>query len=133
MITKWLSFTLICLLVVTTSPLFISAQTNTEKTASSIAKVKRAVEKRRRVFREPVKVEMLNGTQLKGYISQTGEDSFELTNSETNQVISIAYRDVEQVKKLGSKGETTALWIIGGAAAVGAVVLGSFLIRRSRN
>ena len=133
MIRKWLCFTLICLLLIAASPLLISAQTNTDKTAPSIVKVKRTVIKRRKVFREPVNVEMLNGTQLKGYISQAGEDSFELTDSNTKQVTSIAYRNVAQVKKDGAKGDKIALWIIGGAAAAGAVVLGSFLLRRSRN
>jgi hypothetical protein len=133
MIKKWLSFALVCLLLVTANYTLISAQTQTDKTASSIAKVKKAVEKRGKVFRNPVNVEMLNGTELKGYISQSGEDSFELTDSETKQVTSIAYRDVARVKKTGSNGDTIALWIVGGAAAVGAVVLGSFLYRRSRN
>jgi hypothetical protein len=133
MIKKWLSFALVCLLLVTANYTLISAQTQTDKTASSIAKVKTAVEKRGKVFRDPVNVEMLNGTELKGYISKAGEDSFELTDSETKQVTSIAYRDVARVKKTGSNGDTIALWIVGGAAAVGAVVLGSFLYRRSRN
>jgi hypothetical protein len=133
MIKKWLSFALVCLLLVTANYTLISAQTQTDKTASSIAKVKTAVEKRGKVFRDPVNVEILNGTELKGYISKAGEDSFELTDSETKQVTSIAYRDVARVKKTGSNGDTIALWIVGGAAAVGAVVLGSFLYRRSRN
>ena len=133
MIKKWLSFALICMLLVTANYTLISAQTQTDKTASSIAKVKRSVEKRGKVFREPVKVEMLNGTELKGYISQAGEDSFELTDSETKQVTSIAYSDVAKVKKIGSKGDTIALWIIGGAAAVAAVIGGSLLLQRCRN
>jgi hypothetical protein len=133
MIKKWLSFALICLLLVTANYTLISAQTQTDKTASSIAKVKTAVEKRGKVFRDPVNVEILNGTELKGYISKAGEDSFELTDSETKQVTSIAYRDVAKVKKLSPKGDKIALWIIGGAAAAGAAFLGYFLYKRSNS
>ena len=122
-----------CLLLVTANSALISAQTQTDKTASSIARVKTEVAKRGTGEKKGVEVKMLDGTKRKGYISQAGDDSFTLIDSDSGQAVSIAYGDVAQVKKAGAKGDTVALWIIGGAAAVGAVVLGSLLLKRCRN
>ena len=133
MIKKLLSFSLICLLAVVGTGSLASAQTNTNNTSSSIAAIKADVAKRGTGKNKRVEVKMLDGTKRKGYISQAGEDSFTLTDSNTNQAVSIAYADVAQVKKPGPKGDKIALWIIGGAAAVGAVVLGSLLLTRCRN
>ena len=73
-------------------------------------------------------MEILNGTELKGYISQTGDESFELTDSKTKQVTSIAYRDVAQVKGSGlSKGAKIGIGIAIGAAA--AIILAIFTKR----
>ncbi len=82
--------------------------------------------------RQLVVVKKLDGTKQKGYISQKGDDSFTLTDSKTKQTTIIAYSDVAQVKKPLS-GDTIALTIIGGAAAVAAIVFGSLLLKRCRN
>jgi uncharacterized membrane protein len=121
MITKWLSFTLTCLLLVTANFTLISAQTQTDKTASSIAKVKTAVLKRQTGDNKRVKVIMLNGSELKGYISQAGEESFELTDSKTKQSNSIFYRDVKKVR--GNGLSKTAIISLAAVGAVAAVVL----------
>ena len=121
MIKKWLSFTLICLLLVTANFSLISAQTQADRTASSIAKVKTAVLKRQTGDNKRVKVIMLNGSELKGYISQAGEDSFELTDSKTKQSNSIFYRDVKKVR--GNGLSKTAIISLGAVGAVAAVVL----------
>ena len=133
MIKKLLSFSLICLLFVVSTGSLASAQTNTKNTDSATAAIKADVVKRGTGEKTRVEVKMLDGTKRKGYISQAGDDSFTLADSNTNQTISIAYADVAQVRKSGSKGDKIALWIIGGAAAVGAVVLGSLLLTRCRN
>ncbi len=121
MIKKYLSIALICLLLVTANSVLISAQTQTDKTASSIAKVKTAVLKRQTGENKRVKVIMLNGTELKGYISQASEDSFELTDSKTKQSSSIFYRDVKKVR--GNGLSKTAIISLGAIGAVAAVVL----------
>lgn len=119
MIKKWLSFTLTCLLLATANLSLISAQTQADKTASSITKVKTAVLKRQTGERKRVKVIMLNGTELKGFISQAGEDSFELTDSKTKQNSTIFYRDVKKVRGNGlSKTAAISLGVVGAAAAV---------------
>ncbi|MDQ4120649.1 MAG: hypothetical protein M3209_04280 [Acidobacteriota bacterium] len=133
MIKKCLSFALCCLLLAATNSTLISAQTNTNNNAASAAKIKANVAKRGTGENKRVVVKRLDGTKLKGYISQASEDSFTLVVSETNQPVSLAYGDVAQLKNSGSKGDTIALWIIGGAAAVGAIVLGSALLTRCRN
>ena len=121
MIKKYLSMALICLLLVTANCALISAQTQNDKTASSIVKVKAAVLKRGTGENKRISVEMLNGMKLKGYIRQTGEDSFEFTDSKTKQNSSIYYRDVAKVK--GNGLSKTAIISIGVAGAAAAVVL----------
>ncbi len=83
--------------------------------------MKTAVLKRGTGGNKRIKVEMLNGTELKGYISKTGEDFFELTESKTNQSSSIFYRDVAKVK--GNGLSKTAIITVAVAGAVAAVVL----------
>ena len=110
---------LACLLLVTANFSLISAQTQADRTASSIAKVKTAVLKRQAGGDKRVKVIMLTGTELKGYISQAGEDSFELMDSKTKQSRSIFYRDVAKVRGNGlSKTAIISLGALGAAAAV---------------
>lgn len=119
MIKKYLSIALICLLLVTANSALISAQTQADKTALSITKVKTVVLKRGTGENKRVKVIMLNGTELKGYISQASEDSFELTDSKTKQSSSIFYRDVKKVRGNGlSKTAIISLGVVGAVAAV---------------
>jgi hypothetical protein len=116
----------ICLMFVTAGFIPVSAQTQTDKTDASIAKVKADVLKRGKVFGEIINLEMQNGTKLKGYISQPGEDSFNFTDSKTNQKSTIFYRDVAKVKGNGwSKGAKigVAAALAGAAAVVLYVVL----------
>jgi hypothetical protein len=121
MITKWLSFTLTCLLLVSANFTLISAQTPTDKTASLIAKVKASVLKRGTGENKRVKVIMLRENELKGYISQAGEDSFELTDSKTRQIRTIFYKDVAKVR--GNGLSKTAIISLAAVGAVAAVVL----------
>jgi hypothetical protein len=119
MIKKYLSIALICLLLVTANSVLISAQTQTDKTVSSIAKVKAAVLRRKTRENKKVQVIMQNDTEFRGYISQAGEDSFELTDSKTKQSRSIFYRDVRKVRETGlSKTAIISLGAVGTAAAV---------------
>ncbi len=133
MIKKCLSFSLICLLLVTATPLFISAQTRTDNTDSTIAKVKTAVQKRGTGENKRVEVKMLNGTKLKGYVSQASEDSFTLVNAKTKQPSTIAYGDVAKVSNRASKGDIIILGIVAGAAVVAAVVVGAIIGIRCKN
>ncbi len=133
MIKKYLSFTLVCLLLISANFSLVSAQTDTDKSSKSIAKIKTKVMARSTGEKKRVEVKMSDGTKLKGYISQAGEDSFTLTDSKTNQTTVIAYRDVKKINNSWSTGNKIALAIVGGAAATAAIVLGSFIFIRCRN
>ncbi|HEX8637042.1 MAG TPA: hypothetical protein VF692_03185 [Pyrinomonadaceae bacterium] len=76
---------------------------------------------------------MLDGTKLKGYVSQSDEDSFTLIDAKTKQPASIAYRDVAKVNNRLSKGDKITLGILAGAGIVTAVVLGVFLGKYCNN
>ena len=121
MFKKCLSLIFTGLLMFAANLQIISAQSNL---GNSAEKMKTDVFRRGTGEKSKVVVKMKDGTKMKGYISQTGEDSFDLTNSKTKQTTAVAYRDVAQVKKQGwSKGAKIALGI-GIAAAVTVVVLG---------
>jgi len=126
MFKKCLSLVFIGLLTFAVNLKFISAQSDTNNSVevNKVEKIKTTVNRRGTGEKSKVVVKMKNGTKLKGYISQTGEDSFDLTDSKTKQTTAVAYGDVAQVKKQGlSKGAKIALGI-GIAAAVTVVVLG---------
>lgn len=113
---------LIVLLIFTnTSVVFARKQTvdNTEK-------VKAEVLKRGTNDKKSVRVKMLNGTKLKGFISQIGDDSFTLTISKPNQTTVIAYRDVKKVEGGGLSGGARVGIIVG--SAVGGTVLVLYLL-----
>ncbi|HXH69987.1 MAG TPA: hypothetical protein VNI60_06515 [Pyrinomonadaceae bacterium] len=70
-----------------------------------------------------VRVKTSDGTKMKGYIRQAGEDSFTLTDSKTKQSMVVAYRDVAQVKGSGlSRGAKIAIGV-GAATAATLTVL----------
>ena len=70
-----------------------------------------------------VVVNLKDGKRLKGYITQTIEDSFDIANSKTKEITTIPYRDVAQVKKQGlSKGAKIAVGV-GLAAAITVLVI----------
>jgi hypothetical protein len=135
MIKKWLSLSLSCLLLLTTnSPLQVFAQTRTDNETSAAARIKANVLRFGSGEKSRIKVRMLDGTKMDGFISQTGEDSFNLTNSKTRQSTSIAYRDVAQVKGIGlSKGAKIGLGVGIAAGAVVAVVIAIFIGRYCNN
>ena len=74
-----------------------------------------------------VEVRLRDNTKVKGYVSAAGEDSFTVTHSKTGATRELAYADVMQVKK-PSGGLSTRAWVIIGAAAVAAVVVGVTVI-----
>jgi hypothetical protein len=134
MIKKYLSFALCCLVLVYANSTLVSAQTNIDKNASSIAKIKANIAKRGTGENKRIEVKKLDGTKLKGYISQSDNDSFTLVDSKTRQITTIAYSDVAQVKSSNlSKGDKIAIGIALGAVAVVGIVLGSIIVIRCKN
>jgi hypothetical protein len=83
-------------------------------------KVKLAVQERGAGKHSQIKVTLRDKTEVKGYISQIGPDSFQLTNNKTRKATWIEYRDVEKVRKPGlSTGAKIAI----AAGVAGVVVL----------
>ena len=123
MIKKCLSVTLLGLMLLFTNLQSIKAQTNTGNNTAAVEKIKANVTKRGTGEKARVNVKMLNGTKMKGFISQVGEDSFTLTDSKTKQTSTLAYSDVAQVKKQGLSTTSKILIGVGVGVAVTAVVL----------
>jgi hypothetical protein len=85
------------------------------------ARVRTEVSKLRIGKNAHVEVKLRDDTKLKGYISETSEDSFTVADSKTGASRTVAYTDVAQVKKSGG-GISMKTWGIIAAAAAGAVV-----------
>ena len=131
MLKKYLSFALICFILITANASLISAQT--DKDAALAAKIKTTVAERGTGEKKRVEVKKKDGTKLKGYINQADEDSFTLIDSKTKQSNEIAYGDVAKVKNRSSKGDKIALIAVGSAAVVAAVVVISYFVLICRN
>ncbi|MBA3694116.1 MAG: hypothetical protein H0W77_11880 [Acidobacteria bacterium] len=123
MIKKYLSIFLVGLLLFSADSALILAQTKTDNNASNVEKIKANVLERGTGEKKRVRVKMLDGTKMKGYISQAGEDSFTLTDSKTKQTTVIAYRDAARVEDRGlAGGAKIGIWV-GVAAAATLIVL----------
>jgi sRNA-binding regulator protein Hfq len=118
MLQRYLSIILAVLIAYSahTSLIFAQMQTggNTAKVKAEVARLG-ANEKKR------VRVKMLNGTKIKGSISQIADDSFTLTNSKTKQPTVIVYSDAKNVESGGLAGGARVGIIVG--AAVGATLI----------
>lgn len=94
---------------------------------ASTGKARAAVQKIGVGPKSRVEVKLVDGTKLKGSVSAAAEDSFTVTDAKTGEARTVAYADVAQVKKPGG-GLSTRTWIIIGAAAVAAVIVGHEVI-----
>jgi len=123
-IKKCVLLVFIGLLMFATNAETISAQTKSDNSASTVEKIKTNVLRRGIGEKKRVRIKMLDGTKMKGYISQTGEDSFNLTDSKTKQTTTVAYRDVAQVKGQGLSNGAKIVIGVGIAAAVTVSLIG---------
>ena len=90
-----------------------SSQVRTKETPQP-AKIKANVERRGIGERSRVRVKLLNGAEVKGYISKIEEASFTVTDRKTNRTTNIPYADVQKVRGPGwSKTGTIALVAVG--------------------
>jgi hypothetical protein len=112
MFKRYLSTILTGLLVLSIGPTLVFAQSGADA-----AKVKAEVTKRGVNEKKPVRVKMLDGSKIKGYISQVGDESFTLTPSKTKQPKVIAYQDVKRVEGRGLSGGARVGIIVGAAIA----------------
>ncbi|HXI22592.1 MAG TPA: hypothetical protein VNG71_01875 [Pyrinomonadaceae bacterium] len=69
------------------------------------------------------KVKLRSGEKLKGYISSAGENDFVLTDKKSGKATTIAYADVDEVKKPGlSQGAKIALIVVVAVVATAAIL-----------
>ncbi len=121
MMNKFLSIGLIRLLIIFADSPFVLAQRNAANDNTNVEEIKKSILKRGTGEKQRISVKMLNGTKMKGYINQAGEDSFTLTDSNTRQSTVLAYRDIAKVGSSGlSKGAKIA---IGVGIAAGATLI----------
>jgi len=96
-----------------------TTQAQTRETPRA-ANVKAKVQKRGIGEKSQVKVKLVNGAEVKGYVSKIEESSFTVTDKKTGQTTTVPYADVQKVQGPGlSKGGKIALVAIG----VGVVAL----------
>ena len=74
-----------------------------------------------------VEVRLRDNTKVKGYVSAAEKDSFTVTDSKTGATQTVSYAEVTRVRKPGG-GLSTRGWVIIGAAAVAAVIVGVTVI-----
>ena len=74
-----------------------------------------------------VEVRLQDGSRLSGSVTAAGEDTFTIADSKTGQTRVLAYTDVTRVKKAGG-GLSPRTWVIIGAAAAAAVIVGVTVI-----
>ncbi len=101
-----LSIFLVCLLMNFAGLFAVCAQTSADKQAEVIEKVKESVRKLGVGEAARVEVKLNDGTKLKGYIRDAGQDSFEVVDKKTGATKTIEYRDVNRIK--GNNRSTAA-------------------------
>ena len=119
-------FTSVFLTVVTlTTVLFSSpgsAQSSRQETEARALIAKTGTGEKARV-----ELELNNGAKIKGNIESIAADSFTVAANDTGSLQSIAFADVKKIKnpRNGLKPRT---WIIIGAAAVAAIIVGKTVL-----
>ena len=122
---------LVLVLAVTSNSMALMAGQTADTTnqipgSKNAAKVKAEVQKRGIGKQARVKVTLRNETEVKGYVSQIDDASFQITNPKTQGVTTVAYADVKKVRGPGlSKVASIAIGIV---AVAGALVLIAFLL-----
>lgn len=115
-----LCFLLACLLVLLSLPAGMASESGASDTA---AKVKAEV--MRLGPHAPVRVRLLDGTEIRGRIGEIGARSFVVQDEKRGDKQTVSYSEVKQVKKSGlSTGAKIAIGIgIAAAVAIAGVVL----------
>lgn len=87
------------------------------------AKIKAKVQKRGTGGTSQIKVKLVNGTEVKGYISKIEEKSFVVTDKKAGQTTTVPYADVQKIRGPGlSKGDKILIGIGVGVVVFGIVV-----------
>ncbi|HEX8190818.1 MAG TPA: hypothetical protein VF586_20835 [Pyrinomonadaceae bacterium] len=103
------------------------ARARAQDAGRSAETARAAVQKLGAGSKRRVEVKLQDGTRLKGSVSSAGEETFTITDSKTGAPRTLAYADVAKVKEPGG-GLSTRAWVIIGAAAVAAVIVGTTVV-----
>jgi hypothetical protein len=122
MMKKLISISLVALLLYVCGAMPSLTIAQSRQGESLVEKVKADVAKRGVGKNARVTVKLEDGSKLKGYVSQAGEDSFTLTDSKTGQTRTLMYGDVTEVKKQGGLSLAAKIGI-GLGIAVGVLAL----------
>jgi len=121
MLKKYLSCALAIILLQITAGSALSS-TKAEKDAARLANVKAEIAKRGTGEKARIRVKMLDGTTIKGFIEEAGADNFVLRQSETFAPKTIAYIEVAKIS--GKEWSASQKILFGlGVLAVLSVVL----------
>ena len=121
---KILTFTLAVLLMQTAFVHQTFAETKEEK---FVGRVRTEIAKLGTGTDAKIKVKLKNGTKLKGYVMEAGENQFVVMNSKTGQAVPVVYSQVGQAKGNNlSRGTIITIGLIGVAVLV-LVLLGTSL------
>ncbi len=129
MFKKFLSLTLVALLINVVCVMPVRAGAQVVEQTRNVEKVKENIRKLGIGEAARVELKLWDGTKLKGYLREAGGDNFTVADTKTGAATTVTYADVKQVK--GSNRLTAAkvgLTIAKGVAIVGAVALGTMLL-----
>ena len=88
-----------------------------------VEKIKMKIAKMGTGEKAKAKIKLRSGEKLKGYISSAGENDFVLTDKKSGKTTTIAYSDVDEVKKPGlSQGTKIALIVVVAVVATAAIL-----------
>ena len=120
------TLTIVCLATLIAVCAFVPAA-QAQQQSDQTAKVKAEVVNRLNKKEEHVKIRLRNGTEVKGYITQTSDNGFTLSNEKTKTGTDIAYADVQHVEGRGmSKTKKIAIGVGIGAAVFAAMIAYAF-------
>lgn len=109
------TFFLILCLLLTFTPSARGQQLANE--AAEVTKVKAEANRRLDKNENRVKIKLRNGSEVKGRITQTAENSFTLTDEKTGTRSDISYTDVQQLSGRGWSKKTKIAIGVGAAVA----------------
>ena len=88
----------------------VRAQSSAEKQGEELSKIRSNVAKRGVGPKAKVKVVLLDGTKLQGYVSEAGAETFTVTETKTGGNVVVKYGQVKEVKGKGlSRGAKIGL------------------------
>lgn len=96
---------------------------STQVQSDQANKIKAKVQKTGAGGKSKVRVKLRDGTDLRGYISDIGNDSFTVTDSATHKATPVRYADAQSVKGKGLSTAAKVLIVTGIGLAVVVIVV----------